>query len=191
LPLLPRYPGGLTTVPTIQNRYDFVYLFDVTDGNPNGDPDAGNQPRVDPETGEGLITDVCLKRKIRNFVTLAKRDANGPAASFDIYVKERGILAREQQRAYQAVNAEPGDKPKGGARKWMCQAFSDVRTFGAVMTPGKVEAAEAGAPKSARSRPRSKGEEGVEAPVDTDQPPAKPDGKKKQWNCGQVRGPVQ
>lgn len=176
---------------TIQNRYDFVYLFDVTDGNPNGDPDAGNQPRVDPETGEGLITDVCLKRKVRNFVTLAKRDANGPAAGFDIYVKERGILAHEQQRAYQAVQAEPGDRPNEAARRWMCKTFYDVRTFGAVMTTGKVEGAETGVTKPSRSRPRPKAEEGSEAPADAEQPSAKSDGRKKQWNCGQVRGPVQ
>src|SRR5215210_5011158 len=98
----------------IQNRYDFVYLFDVADGNPNGDPDAGNQPRIDPETGEGLVTDVCLKRKIRNFVSLAQRDAGRPAdeggvhpplPGYEIYVKDRGILANEQRRAYAAVNA--------------------------------------------------------------------------------------
>jgi CRISPR-associated protein Csd2 len=181
----------LTPVPTIQNRYDFVYLFDVTDGNPNGDPDAGNQPRVDPETGEGLITDVCLKRKVRNFVTLAKRGSNGPAAGFDIYVKDRGILAHEQQRAYQAVQAEPGDRPNEAARRWMCQTFYDVRTFGAVMTTGKVEAAETSVTKPSRSRNRPKAEEGADAPADADQATAKPDNRRKQWNCGQVRGPVQ
>src|SRR5947199_6416182 len=98
--------------PIIANRYDFVYLFEVRDGNPNGDPDAGNQPRIDPETGDGLITDVCLKRKVRNFVTIARRDDSGaPLAEYDIYVKERGILANEQRRAYQAHNLEPGDRP--------------------------------------------------------------------------------
>src|SRR5947209_80310 len=102
--------------PVIASRHDFVYLFEVADGNPNGDPDAGNQPRIDPETGEGLITDVCLKRKLRNFVSLAMRDTSRPPAGgglspplpgYEIYVKERGILAYEQRRAYEAVRAEP------------------------------------------------------------------------------------
>src|SRR5262245_37003694 len=101
----------------VNKRYDFVFLFDVTHGNPNGDPDAGNAPRVDPETGHGLITDVCLKRKVRNFVALTK-DFQPP---YDIYVKERGILAREQKRAYQAVEAAPDDRPNERARQWMCK----------------------------------------------------------------------
>src|SRR5438876_11829185 len=108
--------NGQATLP----RYDFVYLFDVTDGNPNGDPDAGNQPRVDPETGEGLVTDVCLKRKVRNYVSLAKRTGNGleanPAEGFDIFVKERGILAQEQRRAYLAEKLLASDKPNEKAR---------------------------------------------------------------------------
>src|SRR4051794_25344716 len=97
----------MTDNPIISHRYDFVYLFDVSDGNPNGDPDAGNQPRIDPETGQGLVTDVCLKRKIRNFVSLAMRDEKGvPQSGFDIYVKDRGILAHEQRRAYEAHKGE-------------------------------------------------------------------------------------
>lgn len=124
----------------IEHRYDFVLLFEVKDGNPNGDPDAGNLPRVDPETGEGLVTDVCLKRKVRNYVTLA-RDEQPP---FEIYVKERAVLNRQHERAYIAKNIDlsgDGGKRKGGdrsdeARAWMCQNFFDVRTFGAVMSTG-------------------------------------------------------
>ncbi len=90
-------------------RHDFVFLFDVTDGNPNGDPDAGNLPRVDPETMQGLVTDVCLKRKVRNYVLAAKRNGDQPAHRFDIYVKERGVLNREHQRAYDAKGIEVGE----------------------------------------------------------------------------------
>src|SRR5690349_22403313 len=88
-------------------RHDFLLFFDVTDGNPNGDPDAGNAPRIDPETGHGLVTDVCLKRKVRNYVQLSQVEGNGEAhaakTGYEIYVKERGILAREQMRAYKAI----------------------------------------------------------------------------------------
>ncbi len=130
----------------IRNRYDFALLFDVTNGNPNGDPDAGNAPRVDPETGHGLVSDVCLKRKIRNFITLSKSDpATGvPEQGFDIYVKERAILNHQHRRAYEALGLDGSSekrKKKGDksavidqARKWMCQTFFDVRMFGAVMT---------------------------------------------------------
>lgn len=122
------------------NRYDFVYLFDVKDGNPNGDPDAGNLPRVDPETGHGLVTDVCLKRKIRNFVAMAKTDEQG----YDIYVTERAILNDQHDKAWQKVDpkAEPKDKKKlpSDTEKalaltgFMCKNFFDIRAFGAVMT---------------------------------------------------------
>jgi CRISPR-associated protein Csd2 len=128
---------------TITHRYDFVLLFDVKDGNPNGDPDAGNLPRVDAETGQGLVTDVSLKRKVRNFVSMVK----GGAAPYDIYVKEKAILNLQHEKAYIAIGA--GDalkgedkKRKGGgdtsekARAWMCGNFFDVRTFGAVMSTG-------------------------------------------------------
>ncbi len=121
----------------INNRYDFVYLFDVTDGNPNGDPDAGNLPRVDPETMQGLVTDVCLKRKIRNYITL--KFANEPP--HEIYVKERAVLNNQHERAYSALEIKPEPKklPKDEAKAkavtaWMCQNFFDIRTFGAVMT---------------------------------------------------------
>jgi CRISPR-associated protein Csd2 len=127
----------------LSHRYDFVLLFDVQDGNPNGDPDAGNLPRVDAETGHGLVTDVCLKRKVRNYVGLTKGDAPG----FDIYVKEKAVLVRAHERAYKAIGrgeALKGDdkRRKGSgddvenAKKWMCQNFFDIRTFGAVMSLG-------------------------------------------------------
>lgn len=120
----------------IQHRYDFVYFFDVTDGNPNGDPDAGNLPRVDPETGQGLVTDVCLKRKVRNYVGLVY----GMEAPHDIYVRERAVLNEQHEKAYKAQNLKPESKklPKDEqeARRltsWMCKNFYDIRTFGAVM----------------------------------------------------------
>lgn len=126
----------------IQNRYDFVLLFDVKDGNPNGDPDAGNLPRMDAETGRGLVTDVCLKRKIRNYVGMTK----GENPPFEIYVKEKSILNKTHERAYVAIGAEDllkgeDKKRKGGsrvedARQWMCSNFYDIRTFGAVMSTG-------------------------------------------------------
>jgi CRISPR-associated protein Csd2 len=120
----------------IHNRYDFVYLFDVVNGNPNGDPDAGNAPRIDPETGHGLVTDVCLKRKIRNFICAARPNTPG----YDIYVKEKAVLNRQHQLAHDAVGLKPDakGKEKSGkideARAWMCQTFFDIRMFGAVMS---------------------------------------------------------
>lgn len=121
------------------NRYDFAFFFDVLDGNPNGDPDAGNLPRVDSETGQGLVTDVCIKRKIRNYVGLAK----GEQPPFEIYVKERAILNLQHNRAWQAIDPKASAKDKEQTKdqqkaamltKWMCTNFYDVRTFGAVMT---------------------------------------------------------
>lgn len=127
---------------TIQNRYDFVLLFDVKDGNPNGDPDAGNLPRVDAETARGLVTDVCLKRKVRNYVGMVKKEQ----PPYEIYVKEKAILNKQHERAYEAIGAgellkSEDKKRKGGdkvdeARAWMCKNFFDVRTFGAVMSTG-------------------------------------------------------
>ena len=90
----------------IKNRYDFVLLFDVRDGNPNGDPDAGNLPRVDGETGRGLVTDVCLKRKVRNYVGIVK----GDQPPYEIYVKEKAVLNRQHERAYQALGLKPEPK---------------------------------------------------------------------------------
>ncbi|WP_028588202.1 type I-C CRISPR-associated protein Cas7/Csd2 [Desulfocurvus vexinensis] len=129
----------------IKNRYEFVLFFDVENGNPNGDPDAGNLPRLDPETSRGLVTDVCLKRKVRNFVELAKSNA----APYEIYVREKAVLTAQQQRAHEALGEvdKKADKTVQ-ARAWMCHNFFDVRTFGAVMSL-------------------------------------------KEFNCGQVRGPVQ
>lgn len=122
----------------IKNRYEFVILFDVENGNPNGDPDAGNMPRVDPETGFGLVTDVCLKRKIRNYVELRKEDAEG----FRIYIKDGVPLNRSDSAAIEALGIDPDLKKAKKAdpgideklRDWMCAHFYDVRTFGAVMT---------------------------------------------------------
>ncbi len=130
----------------IKNRYEFVLLFDVKDGNPNGDPDAGNLPRIDPETGNGLVTDVCLKRKVRNYVGLVKEEQ----PPFEIYVKEKAVLTNQQKKAYEALS--DGEKEEKTtieqAKDWMCKNFYDIRTFGAVMSL-------------------------------------------KEFNCGQVRGPVQ
>lgn len=159
----------MSTPQALANRYDFVLIFDVRDGNPNGDPDAGNMPRLDAESGHGLVTDVSLKRKVRNFVGLVKeQDEREPVDGekrFEIYVREKAILNQQNQRAYSALNLavaqeeqaqdateieatdakkkKPAkDKRKGSAdevgqaRKWMCQNFFDVRTFGAVMSTG-------------------------------------------------------
>ena len=149
----------------LAHRYDFVLLFDVKDGNPNGDPDAGNLPRLDAETGHGLVTDVSLKRKVRNFVAMTReqeqRDPIEGEKRFEIYVREKAILNLQHQRAYSALKLDPAeaepaegeaaeapkkkgakDKRKGSgdevekARAWMCQNFYDVRTFGAVMSTG-------------------------------------------------------
>ena len=126
----------------IKHRYDFALLFDVINGNPNGDPDAGNSPRIDPETGLGLVTDVCLKRKIRNYVCLAKTnpDTGELEPGYDIYVKEKAVLNSQNRRAYEALKLNPESKGKekagqiSNARAWMCQTFFDVRMFGAVMS---------------------------------------------------------
>lgn len=115
----------------IQNRYEFVLLYDVKNGNPNGDPDGGNLPRIDPETGHGIVTDVCLKRKVRNYVELVKEDQT----PFNIYVKEKAILTERRKPAYDSVD-DKKDKSVtiSQARAWMCKNFFDVRTFGAVMS---------------------------------------------------------
>jgi CRISPR-associated protein Csd2 len=130
-------------VPAIRHRYEFVYLFDVSNGNPNGDPDAGNLPRLDPETNQGLVTDVCLKRKVRNLVQMEK-DGRPP---FEIYMAERGILNNQHKRAYEALGISyekkedykrlPKDEQKSRElTAWMCANFYDIRTFGAVMSTG-------------------------------------------------------
>lgn len=147
----------------IQNRYEFVVLFDVENGNPNGDPDAGNMPRIDPESGLGLVTDVCLKRKIRNYVETVKEDADG----YKIYIKEDVPLNRSDREACRSLGVEETEEKKVTEalkklkkddpnvdlklRDYMCRNFYDIRTFGAVMTTFV----------------------------------------KASLNCGQVRGPVQ
>jgi CRISPR-associated protein Csd2 len=137
----------------VQNRYDIVYLFDVTDGNPNGDPDAGNLPRIDPETGQGLVTDVCLKRKVRNYVALG----NGPQSEggYRLFVRERAVLNQSIEEAYAMSDkvkaaVEAWDRWKQNkktprperaydevARDWMCENFFDIRAFGAVLSTGQ------------------------------------------------------
>jgi len=119
----------------LKNRIDFIYIFDVQDGNPNGDPDAGNLPRVDAETGMGLVTDVCLKRKVRNYVQVAKGCADG----YDIFIKEKAVLntlidaAHEDETVKQAAEKNKTT----AARAVMCKQYFDIRTFGAVMSTGK------------------------------------------------------
>lgn len=125
---------------SIVNRFEFVYLFDVKDGNPNGDPDAGNLPRCDSENGHGIVTDVCLKRKVRNYVMIAKREQ----PTYAIYIKEKAVLNDQNALAYEHLQIDLSDdkgKRKGAdkvdeARAWMCGNFYDVRTFGAVMSTG-------------------------------------------------------
>ncbi len=124
----------------LQNKYDFIYLFDVTNGNPNGDPDAGNEPRMDAETGIGYVTDVCLKRKVRNYIDLVKNGEPG----YNILIKNDKPLNEKFRAAYEAEGLEP-DKTKKGtnpanewkAQQFMCRNYYDVRTFGAVMSTGE------------------------------------------------------
>ena len=119
----------------LEHRYDFVLIFDVEDGNPNGDPDAGNLPRIDPETGHGIVTDVCLKRKVRNYVQMTKEFKE----PFDIFVREKAILNTLIDKAHEQDSVK--DKQKGektdAARDYMCKKYYDIRTFGAVLTTGK------------------------------------------------------
>lgn len=159
---------------SLTNRYDFVLLFDVKDGNPNGDPDAGNLPRMDAENGHGLVTDVSLKRKVRNFVSLVKPEKDDDASEHfseigserprhHIFVREKGILNQEIEKAYSMSSAvktgldswekwkkDKKNNPKPArhyedlARDWMCHNFYDIRTFGAVMTTGDKQDSEAG-----------------------------------------------
>ena len=134
---------------SLQNRYEFVLLFDVQDGNPNGDPDAGNLPRVDAETNNGLVTDVCLKRKVRNYVQVTRGDSDG----FDIFVKSKSILNQSIDKAYLAVGLDPEKAKEANkdkkmqftperraeimkAQVFMCKNFYDIRTFGAVLSTG-------------------------------------------------------
>lgn len=123
----------------LEKRYDFALFFDVKNGNPNGDPDAGNMPRIDPETGHGIVTDVCLKRKVRNYIELTREGQPG----FRIYVTEGAVLNEQHRGAYRAVRPDDAEgkelKPKNSEEartltRWMCDNFYDIRTFGAVMT---------------------------------------------------------
>ena len=122
----------------LEKRYDFVLFFDVKDGNPNGDPDAGNLPRIDAETGHGIVTDVCLKRKIRNYVQMTK----GQEAGYDIFVKEKAVLNKEIDTVYAELEIDANaKKPAKGdliekGRAGMCRKFFDIRTFGAVLSTG-------------------------------------------------------
>lgn len=140
---------------TVQSRYDFVYLFDCQDGNPNGDPDSDNSPRVDPETFQGLVSDVCLKRKIRDYVYQTQKDGAGVKKGYEIFVLSGNSLESRQRMPFDNLKGQIEPKAKDTkrehieiARKWMCENFFDIRAFGAVMST-------------------------------TD------------FNCGQVRGPVQ
>ena len=117
----------------LKNRIDFVYIFDVKDGNPNGDPDAGNLPRVDAETGMGLVTDVCLKRKVRNYVQVAKDFSDG----YDIFIKEKAVLNNSIDAAHEEDSVKSAKDKTIAAREIMCKKYYDVRTFGAVMSTGK------------------------------------------------------
>lgn len=144
----------------IKNRYDFVILFDVENGNPNGDPDAGNMPRVDPETGFGLVTDVCLKRKIRNYVQTVKE----ADPFYQIYIREGTPLNTSDNAAIEALGIDPDlkkakQKDPGideKLRGWMCEHYYDIRTFGAVMTTfvkGALNCGQVRGPRAARLCP--------------------------------------
>ncbi|HHT9106148.1 MAG TPA: type I-C CRISPR-associated protein Cas7/Csd2 [Candidatus Wujingus californicus] len=120
----------------VTKRHDFALLFDVTDGNPNGDPDAGNLPRVDPETMQGMVTDVCLKRKVRNWIDTY----HGNKEKYKIYIQNRSYLVDHKKRAYEAVDAKKGEDSKiDKAREWMCNNFYDIRAFGGVLVGKKNE----------------------------------------------------
>jgi CRISPR-associated protein Csd2 len=140
-----------TSAKIVGARYDFVYLFDCQDGNPNGDPDADNAPRIDAETSQGLVSDVCLKRQIRDFVYSVKSASGVPEQGYDIFVRSGGSLESRQRIPYDTLKMDSKHKDQdriARARGWMCQNFYDVRAFGAVMST-------------------------------------------TEFNCGQVRGPVQ
>ena len=120
----------------LKNRFDFVYIFDVKDGNPNGDPDAGNLPRVDAETGERLVTDVCLKRKVRNYVQTAKAGVSG----YDIFIRDKAVLDVIVEDAYKQPEVESQDNKKLAAKDYLTKSYYDIRTFGAVIaTTGKQD----------------------------------------------------
>ena len=161
---------------TIKNRYDFVFLFDVKDGNPNGDPDFDNMPRTDEETSQGLVTDVCIKRKIRNYVQLLK----GLEAPYDIFIREGNVLNPliEQKRNEADKEEDEEKKAVSLGRKKMCEQYFDIRTFGAVMSTGEEKA-------DSDSNNDEITDDGK------DKKSKKKDSKKKIKGLGVVRGPVQ
>ena len=118
----------------LKNRIDFVYIFDVKDGNPNGDPDAGNLPRIDAETGMGLVTDVCLKRKVRNYIQVTKNLADG----YDIFIKEKAVLNTLIDKAHNDSEVKNAKDKTEAARQFMCKNYFDIRSFGAVMSTGST-----------------------------------------------------
>ncbi len=124
----------------LTNRHDFLLLFEVTNGNPNGDPDAGNLPRLDPNTNRGMVTDVCLKRKVRNFLELFPQTRTGEKANgFNILIKQGAVIERSQQDGIKASKEEgslPGASHAERAKNWLCREFFDVRTFGGVLSTG-------------------------------------------------------
>lgn len=160
----------------IKNRYDFVFLFDVKDGNPNGDPDFDNMPRTDEETNHGLVTDVCIKRKIRNYVQLLK----GLESPYDIFIREGNVLNPliEEKRCEADKKEENEKKAVKLGRDEMCNQYFDIRTFGAVMSTGKEEANSDSTEENAED-----GDKGKKS--------KKKDSKKKIKGLGVVRGPVQ
>jgi len=125
-------------VSVIQNRYDFVYYFDCQDGNPNGDPDADNAPRIDPETSQGLVSDVCLKRKVRDYVFHSQQEGGAQKHGYDIFVLAGNSLESQQGKPYTHLKLDNKEKNQGSnialARTWMCENFFDIRAFGAVMS---------------------------------------------------------
>ena len=161
---------------TIKNRYDFVFLFDVKDGNPNGDPDFDNMPRTDEETNHGLVTDVCIKRKIRNYVQLLK----GLESPYDIFIREGNVLNLLINEKRNEADKEDEDEKKAVAkgRMKMCEQYYDIRTFGAVMSTGE-------------EKEDSDSTEDVNADGGKDKKTKKKESKKKIKGLGVVRGPVQ
>ncbi len=127
----------------VTNRHDILFLFDVTNGNPNGDPDAGNMPRIDPNTNKGIVSDVCLKRKIRNYVDIVKPDRESDEGNgFNLLVRQGAVLNEEITKGIRATEGQvdkkaPDDEKASAAKAWLCREFYDVRTFGAVLSTGK------------------------------------------------------
>ena len=165
---------------TIKNRYDFVFLFDVKDGNPNGDPDFDNMPRTDEETNQGLVTDVCIKRKIRNYVQLLKESKKLDTSRYDIFIREGNVLNPLINEKRNEADKEEEDEKKAVAigRKKMCEQYFDIRTFGAVMSTGEEKA-------------DGDSNEDVNEDGSKDKKSKKKDSRKKIKGLGVVRGPVQ